>query len=77
MNKYIFSPSENMFYPVELKSLYSEWPVDATEVPDSAFNEYTGALPEGKMRGVDDAGLPCWVDIPGGGKTTPPVVLAS
>lgn len=65
MTKYIFSPGENMFYPTVLKSVYREWPVDAIEINDAVFDEFTGFPPEGKERGVDSGGMPCWVDIPG------------
>lgn len=64
MKKYIFSPHENMFYPIELRTLYREWPNDAIDVTDSVFDEFTGAPPDGKIRGVDNSGMPCWVDIP-------------
>lgn len=70
MNKYIFSPHENMFYPIELRALYRVWPKDSIDVTDSVFDEFTGAPPDGKMRGVDNSGMPCWVDIPGVSRVT-------
>lgn len=64
---YWFSPANNAFYPVALKESYvnaGSLPNDLIEVEDTIFNEFSATPPDGKMRGVEDSGLPIWVDIP-------------
>lgn len=64
---FIFSASENMFYSKLDQSACENagtWPVDAVDVDDSLFNEYTQTPPAGKIRGVDDEGMPVWIDSP-------------
>lgn len=66
MNNYIFSPSDNMFYPIELRSSYEiagTWPADSVLVDDAVFAEFTGLPPEGKVRTVGEDGLPAWEDV--------------
>lgn len=66
MGNYIFSPSKNAFYPVELKTSYeatNSWPEDGVDAEDSIFIEFTGMTPEGKYRGVSDDGMPVWYDV--------------
>ncbi|EFA4515129.1 DUF4376 domain-containing protein [Escherichia coli] len=50
MGKYIFSPSRNLFYPVELKAIYEtagRWPDDGTEVDDVTYRElFSSGMPE-------------------------------
>ncbi|WP_334354376.1 tail fiber assembly protein [Enterobacter hormaechei] len=67
MNLKYFSPSENAFYAGELKESYiaaGSWPSDALEVDESLYLEFIDEPPAGKYRGVDDAGMPCWLEIP-------------
>ncbi|RWT91141.1 tail fiber assembly protein [Citrobacter freundii] len=63
---YWFSPSNNAFYPEELKGFYiaaGSLPVDLVEVEEGVFNEFTSDPPAGKTRGVID-GMPAWTDAP-------------
>lgn len=67
MSSYLYSSSENSFYPVALKEDYlsaDTWPADGLEIDDEQALIYMGEPPEGKMRVAGDDGLPCWVDIP-------------
>lgn len=63
MSKYIFSPSQNLFFPTELRSLYKKWPLDGVDVENFIFDEYTGEPPLGKIRAVGIDNMPCWIDI--------------
>ncbi|HBN5911602.1 tail fiber assembly protein [Morganella morganii] len=68
MMTYLYSAETNCFYPIEMKELYQEsgaWPVSGILVNDEVFREFAGSEPpRGKMRGSDNKGYPCWVDIP-------------
>lgn len=67
MSKYIYSPSHNAFYLAVLKAEYElsgNWPEDGVEISDDLFIQYTSTPPDGKERGVDSDGMPCWVDLP-------------
>ncbi|MGL4822413.1 MAG: tail fiber assembly protein [Plesiomonas shigelloides] len=67
MEHYGWSAKNNAFFPMEMIEDYvgNDWDVsDIVEVHDSVFAEFTGVAPTGKVRGVDDNGMPCWVDIP-------------
>ncbi|WP_370906165.1 tail fiber assembly protein [Citrobacter koseri] len=67
MSKYIYSPSHNAFYLAVLKAEYElsdNWPEDGVEISDDLFIKYTSTPPDGKERGVDSDGMPCWVDLP-------------
>lgn len=61
-----FSPSQNAFYDGQLRADYikaGSWPNDAKEVKPDVFIKYgLSPCPDGKIRGVCEAGLPCWVD---------------
>ena len=64
---YVYSANNNMFYPQEYRKQYelnNDWPVDAVDVTDDIFFEFTGKPPEGKRRIVGADGLPAWGDIP-------------
>ncbi|HGB5072319.1 TPA: DUF4376 domain-containing protein [Salmonella enterica subsp. enterica serovar Eastbourne] len=65
---YHYSPSQNAFYPDELKQVYIDagtFPDDTHEVSDDVWLEFAGNHPpEGKQRAAGKDGLPCWVDIP-------------
>jgi len=56
-----------MFYPQEYRKQYesnNDWPVDAVNVADETFFEFTSKPPLGKKRIVGADGLPAWGDIP-------------
>lgn len=65
---YHYSPSNNAFYPDELKQVYLDagtFPADTVEVSDDVWLEFAGNHPpEGKQRAAGSDSLPCWVDIP-------------
>ncbi|ENR3786279.1 DUF4376 domain-containing protein [Salmonella enterica] len=65
---YHYSPSNNAFYPDELKQVYLDagtFPADTVEVSDDVWLEFAGNHPpEGKQRAAGSDNLPCWVDIP-------------
>lgn len=65
---YHYSPSNNAFYPEDLKQVYIDagtFPDDTIEVNDDVWLEFAGNQPpEGKQRAAGKDGLPCWVDIP-------------
>ncbi|MFY2037114.1 tail fiber assembly protein [Achromobacter xylosoxidans] len=66
--KVLFSPSENSFYPLDMRSDYEQagtLPADVVAVPYEAFAEFSlGTAPDGKTRAVGDDGLPVWGDVP-------------
>lgn len=65
---YHYSPTQNTFYPDELKQVYIDagtFPDDTVEVDDDVWLEFAGNHPpEGKQRAAGSDNLPCWVDIP-------------
>ncbi|EIJ4064473.1 DUF4376 domain-containing protein [Salmonella enterica] len=65
---YHYSPSNNAFYPDELKQVYIDagsFPDDTVEVDDDIWLEFAGNHPpEGKERAAGSDNQPCWVDIP-------------
>lgn len=66
-NTYLFSATENAFYPYELRESYEKagtWPEKGIDVDESVFFEFTQNVPDGKMRGSDKKGNPVWVDVP-------------
>lgn len=67
MTDYVFSPAENAFYLVALKDDYlsaGTWPSDGINIDAEDALVFMGEPPEGKVRGIGDDGLPCWVDLP-------------
>mgnify|MGYP000927860533 FL=1 len=67
MTNFIYSPSENAFYPYALQENYilsESWPKDGIDVDDSIFYEFAGEPPEGKIRKAGDNGYPVWTDKP-------------
>lgn len=67
MTDYVFSPAENAFYLVALKDDYlsaGTWPSDGISVDTDDAIAFMGEAPEGKVRGIGDDRLPCWVDLP-------------
>ncbi|WP_337048659.1 tail fiber assembly protein [Serratia fonticola] len=64
---YGYSASTNILYVLEDKPAYDangNWPEDVKPITDAEWTTYCTQGPEGKMRGADSQGLPCWVDIP-------------
>lgn len=65
---YHYSPTQNTFYPDELKQVYIDagtFPDDTVEVDDAVWLEFAGNHPpEGKERAAGSDNQPCWVDIP-------------
>ncbi|WP_445497116.1 tail fiber assembly protein [Photorhabdus sp. SF281] len=64
---YVFSASNNAFYPLLLQKNYikaGSWPNDPVPVTDDIFNEFSGMSPKGKRLSSGADGLPCWEDIP-------------
>ncbi|END2760318.1 DUF4376 domain-containing protein [Salmonella enterica] len=65
---YHYSPSNNAFYPDELKQVYIDagsFPDDTVEVDDDIWLQFAGnPPPEGKERATGSDNQPCWVDIP-------------
>ena len=60
MNQYIYSPSENAFYAVNLKNTYEvngTWPADALDIPDNISVKYMAEPPQGKIRVAGVNGL--------------------
>ncbi|ENQ1965032.1 TPA: tail fiber assembly protein [Klebsiella quasipneumoniae subsp. similipneumoniae] len=67
MQKYYYSPSENIAYSGVLMDSYKKagtLPDDIVEITDSEFQEYfMGLVPEGKYRTASAQGLPVWADL--------------
>lgn len=64
---YGYSATTNTFYVMEDQAGYAEfdnWPEDVKPVSDAVWERFCVQGPEGKMRGANSKGLPCWVDIP-------------
>lgn len=66
--EYVYSATNNSFYPVDMKYDYvaaGSWPTDGIEVSEKVFKKYVlNSPPDGKVRGAGDDGLPAWIDIP-------------
>ncbi|ENS4918455.1 tail fiber assembly protein [Escherichia coli] len=63
MSEYNYSPSENAFYAVALKSAYdanNTWPNDALDISDESAAEFMAEPPEGMIRVVGNDGYPAW-----------------
>jgi len=64
---FIYSPSANAFYPLDMQSLYEAagtWPTDPVDVTDEEAATYMGQPPPGQMRAAGPDGHPMWVDRP-------------
>ena len=65
---YNYSAINNAFYPESERPMYElhgSYPDDCIPVPDSVYDEFAASeTPPGKYRGVNEEGMPCWVDIP-------------
>lgn len=67
MMNYFYSASTNSFYPAAMKADYERagsWPVDATEVDDDIYIEFTDIPPDGMERVAGKSGYPVWSEIP-------------
>ncbi|NUL35062.1 phage tail protein [Kosakonia sacchari] len=66
MDEYVYSPSNNLFYPIVLKEQYERcntWPNDALHVTNAVYIEFAATRPPaGKMRAAGADGLPIWID---------------
>ncbi|QIX97466.1 tail fiber assembly protein [Cedecea sp. FDAARGOS_727] len=66
MNKYVYSPTNNAFYPAELQDVYESagsWPSDAVSVDDSIYIEFAANTPpHGKQRNAGKDGKPEWIE---------------
>lgn len=61
--KYVYSPSNNLFYVNEWEGDYGDsWPSDCVNVTEAAFMEFTSVAPAGKVRVSSDSGIPAWAD---------------
>ena len=66
MSTYLWSARYNAFFPVVLKHLYlnAGWDLsDTIPIDDDVAEEFMGNPPEGKIRGVGEDELPCWLDV--------------
>ncbi|HGF0140094.1 TPA: tail fiber assembly protein [Salmonella enterica subsp. enterica serovar Panama] len=67
MMTYQYSALTNMFYPESELDVYKSKgsaPDDLKPVSDDDAYEFMGLPPDGKMRGANVEGKPCWVEIP-------------
>ncbi|MGL6118500.1 tail fiber assembly protein [Plesiomonas sp.] len=66
-NTYVWSAKNIAFIPVANITDYelTGWDIsNVINVDDDVFDLFLGSPPENKQLGVDDAGLPAWVDKP-------------
>ncbi|EIU0646024.1 phage tail protein [Escherichia coli] len=67
MEQYVFSPSENMFYPLSLRPVYEaagRWPEDGIVVGYVVYKVFAAdAAPAGMKRGVGAEKMPVWVPV--------------
>lgn len=66
MNNYVWSASNNAFFPIGDLSIYVEagWNLsDAIDVDDAVYDEFKNSV-AGKIRGIGDDGMPCWMNVP-------------
>ncbi|PHM39253.1 phage tail fiber assembly [Xenorhabdus mauleonii] len=64
---FVYSPSDNAIYPLELKPLYlnaGTWPNDTKPISDETAREFKNHAPDGKVMIAGGDGLPTWGDIP-------------
>ncbi|EHY2522419.1 TPA: tail fiber assembly protein [Escherichia coli] len=67
MSNFYYSASENLILWESLKEEYinaSAWPDDVVLLTDEIAAEFTGDVPEGKVRVAGDDGFPAWADVP-------------
>lgn len=63
----MYAYSKGLFYPLSMRDDYeaaNSWPDSFVEVSEEVYLKFTANPPQGKMRGTDIEGLPCWVDVP-------------
>ncbi|MBJ9237124.1 hypothetical protein GHV37_21035 [Citrobacter koseri] len=61
--KYYFSAATLGFYTNVLKDKYDaagSWPVDAVEITEEEWEEFTVPPDDGRVLGVDENGHPAW-----------------
>ncbi|MDL4913726.1 MAG: tail fiber assembly protein [Enterobacterales bacterium endosymbiont of Blomia tropicalis] len=66
MNNYVWSASNNAFFPIQDLSTYVDagWNLsDAIDVDDAVYDEFKNSV-AGKIRGIGDDGMPCWMNVP-------------
>lgn len=66
MSKYLYSAKTNAFYPFSSEDSYRAtgvWPDSGVDVDEETFTEFTSEPPDGKIRGGNSEGYPCWMDI--------------
>lgn len=66
MSNYLFSKSTLAFYPVVLLNDYKKagtLPDDMIEVADNIRDTFNASPPAGLKLGVDDGGLPSWIEL--------------
>ncbi|MDX7990854.1 tail fiber assembly protein [Xenorhabdus littoralis] len=71
---FVYSPSDNAIYPLELKQLYvnaGTWPNDTRPISNEIAAEFKNNVPDGRMMIAGDDGLPTWEDIPPAPPPTP------
>ncbi len=64
---YLFSPSNNAFYPESLREAYENagtLPSDLISVDSGVFSEFSGPPPDGMRRAANDELMPCWEPVP-------------
>lgn len=63
----MYAYSNGFFYPLSMQDDYEaakSWPDSFVEVSEEVYLKFTVNQPQGKMRGTDVEGMPCWVDAP-------------
>ena len=63
----MYAYSNGFFYPLSMQDDYEaakSWPDSFVEVSEEVYLKFTVNPPQGKMRGADVEGMPCWVDVP-------------
>lgn len=63
----MYAYSKGLFYPLSMRDDYeaaNSWPDSFVEVSEEVYLKFTVNPPQGKMRGADVEGMPCWVDVP-------------
>lgn len=62
-----FSATTKAFYDLDEKEVYIQngsWSDDVINISEALWQNYNGQPPQGKIRGADRNGMPCWADAP-------------
>ncbi|MFC7775599.1 tail fiber assembly protein [Pantoea sp. GCM10028869] len=62
-----FSATTKAFYDLDEKAVYIQngsWSDDVINISEALWLNYHGQPPQGKIRGADNHGMPCWIDAP-------------